>query len=194
MGIVARWEWRSFGDGFGAAEQRIQKRGAHGPVRESAEIYVLAAGCPDNTKIRAGQMDIKRLRQVNAAGLEQWEPVFKESFPLDMGQVAEVFDVWGITPPLPPTRPLDLDEFLRDWVAPSPTLRAVQVHKQRTAFTVDGAIVELADLRIDGAPLRTVAVEHADAGLVQRVVTTLGLGALPNLNYLAGIRRQLGLD
>jgi len=193
MAIVPRWEWRSFGQSFGEAEARIRAVGAPGPVRESDEVYLLAAGCADNTKIRNGQMDIKRLRQVDDGGLQQWEPVFKESFPLTTGQLVEVFGVWGVDPPEPPPDSLSLDIFLQRWVPATQALRAVAVHKERHAYTVADAIVEIAELRIDGVATRTVAVEHADSALVARVVADLGLGALPNLSYLAGIRRLLGM-
>ena len=33
-------------------------------------------------KVRDGLMDIKVLREVNAEGLERWEPVMKQPFPL----------------------------------------------------------------------------------------------------------------
>ena len=62
-GIIARWEWRTFGSDFGEAEARIA---AHPVTRklESSEVYILSARSDDNTKIRDALMDIKTLQRV----------------------------------------------------------------------------------------------------------------------------------
>ena len=40
--IIPRWEWRSFGRRFGAAEQRLARLTPSG-LQESDEIYLLSA-------------------------------------------------------------------------------------------------------------------------------------------------------
>ena len=87
--ITPRWEWRSFGRGFGGAEAQLAALTPEG-VQESDEVYLLS-GAGDNVKIRADLMDIKVLREVNADGLEQWAPVMKAGFPLPAAEVAKVF-------------------------------------------------------------------------------------------------------
>jgi exopolyphosphatase / guanosine-5'-triphosphate,3'-diphosphate pyrophosphatase len=89
-GIIPRWEWRMFGVGFGAAEA-VLAGSAPGPVEESDELYLLSAAGA-NVKVRYGLMDIKLLREVDADGLEQWEPVMKQGFPLPAAEVARMFD------------------------------------------------------------------------------------------------------
>ena len=63
--IVPRWEWRTFGDEFGAADAAFA---ALEPelVQESDETYLLSPGADAAVKIRAGLMDIKLLEEVNA--------------------------------------------------------------------------------------------------------------------------------
>ena len=79
--IVPRWEWRTFGTDFGAADATFA---ALEPelIQESDETYLLSPGTDAAVKIRAGLMDIKLLEEVDAAGLEQWRPAMKETFPL----------------------------------------------------------------------------------------------------------------
>ncbi len=59
--ITPRWEWRSFGQRFGLAEERLAALPTQG-VQESDEIYLLSA-CGGNVKIRDALMDIKALRR-----------------------------------------------------------------------------------------------------------------------------------
>ena len=88
--IVPRWEWRTFGARFGAADAVLAGLTPTG-VEESDELYFLSEN-GDNVKVRAEIIDIKVLREVDRHGLEQWEPVLKASFPLDAAAVAAVFE------------------------------------------------------------------------------------------------------
>ncbi|HET9497815.1 MAG TPA: Ppx/GppA family phosphatase, partial [Candidatus Limnocylindria bacterium] len=88
--IIPRWEWRSFGSRFGAADVVFRVLTPTG-IQESDELYLLS-GAGDNVKIRDGLMDIKVLKEVNADGLEQWTPVMKVGFPLSAVDVGQVFE------------------------------------------------------------------------------------------------------
>ncbi len=190
--IIARWEWRTFGRTFGEAEARI-KAFPPDQVRKSAEVYVLSRPSPDNTKVRDGLLDIKTLRQVNGDGLEQWFPVMKAGFPLAPPVLDEIFRAWKT--PLPELRreAYGCDELLRELVAPNPDLKTVAVNKERHGFTINGCIVEIADLTFDGRPTRTVAVEMADPAEVIRTVRELGLAGFENVNYLKALKRFAGM-
>ena len=87
--IVPRWEWRTFGSDFGAADAVFA---ALEPelIQESDETYLLSPGTDAAVKIRAGLMDIKVLEHVSEAGLEQWRPAMKETFPLPRGEADKV--------------------------------------------------------------------------------------------------------
>ena len=115
--IVARWEWRTFGPSFAAADDIIAGLTPTG-VEVSDELYLLSeAG--DNVKIRAELMDIKTLRAVDNHGLQQWEPVLKAAFPLDSTQVATTFE--ALRQPLPTAAPntYSQPELLEELVEPS---------------------------------------------------------------------------
>lgn len=191
--IKARWEWRTFGESFGAAEKNILSF-PQDKARRSDEVYILSRNSMDNTKIRDMLLDIKTLRQVNADRLEQWFPVMKAGFPLAPPVLAEVFRAWRATLPRLKRDAYGYEEFLAELVSPHADLKTVRVEKERHGYMIDGCIVEIADLKFDGAPTRTVAVEMEDPEAVQATVRRLGLEGFENVNYLKALKRFAGLD
>ena len=183
--IIPRWEWRVFGEGFGAAEAALAALTTEA-VQESDELYLLSpAGA--NVKIRAGLVDIKQLREVDADGLERWEPVLKLGFPLPAAAVSGVLDALGVAPP-PLTRDdYTLDQLLAELVEPSGAVRAVKVHKRRVRSTLGGCSAETADVEADGRSTRTIAIESEDASAVIAAVRGVGLGASVNTSYPRGL-------
>ena len=131
--IIPRWEWRTFGSSFGAADDALSKLASgDGPV-ESEELYLLSTD-EANVKIRDGLMDIKVLREVDGAGLERWEPVMKQGFPLSAEDAVRVLEALGIPAP-PQTRPAyELDAFLEELVRPSGAVREAEIEKRRARF------------------------------------------------------------
>ena len=183
--ITPRWEWRSFGRRFGAAEARLAQLQAQS-TQDSDEIYLLApAGA--NVKIRDALMDIKLLREVNADGLEQWTPVMKAGFPLPAAEAAKVLEALGLPLPTALRASYTLEEFLAQFAAPGSAVRAVAVHKRRTRYTVGGCMAELSEVVANGKPTRTIAVESEDAAAVIQAVRELGLGGYTNTSYLHGL-------
>jgi exopolyphosphatase/guanosine-5'-triphosphate,3'-diphosphate pyrophosphatase len=179
--ITPRWEWRSFGRRFGEAEERLARLAPSG-VQESDEIYLLSrAG--ENVKVRDALMDIKVLREVNADCLEQWTPVMKAGFPLQAAEAAKVLEALKLPIPTPVLTSYTLDEFIEQFAAPGGAIRAVQVHKRRTRYTVGGCMAELSEVVANGKPTRTIAVESEDAAGVMRAVRELGLGGYTNTSY-----------
>jgi exopolyphosphatase/guanosine-5'-triphosphate,3'-diphosphate pyrophosphatase len=183
--IIPRWEWRSFGRHFGLAEGQLAKLQAKS-TQDSDEIYLLAP-TGANVKIRDALMDIKLLREVNADGLEQWTPVMKAGFPLPAAEATKVLEALGLPVPSVLRPGYTLDEFLAQFAAPGSAVRAVQVHKRRTRYTIGGCMAELSEVLADGKPTRTLAVESEDAAAVIRAVRELGLGGYTNTSYLRGL-------
>jgi exopolyphosphatase/guanosine-5'-triphosphate,3'-diphosphate pyrophosphatase len=183
--IIPRWEWRSFGRHFGAAEARLAALTPEA-VQESDEVYLLS-GAGDNVKVRADLMDIKVLREVNADGLEQWTPVMKAGFPLPASEVTRVFE--SLKRPLPELARASytLDEFIAAFAQPGGAIRRVDVHKRRVRYTVGGCTAELSDVVANGKPTRTLAVESTDAEAVIRAVRDLGVGGYTNTCYPKGL-------
>ena len=69
--MANRWEWRTFGASFGAAEAALAALTLD-PVKESDELYLLGRDA-ETVKIRDDLMDVKTLREVDENGLEQWQ-------------------------------------------------------------------------------------------------------------------------
>lgn len=183
--IRPRWEWRSFGRRFGAAEERLARLAPSG-VQESDEIYLLS-GAGENVKVRDALMDIKVLREVNADGLEQWTPVMKAGFPLPGVEAVKVLEALRLPVPTLVRESYTLDEFIGQFAAPGGTVRAVRVHKRRVRYTVDGCMAELSEVVADGKSTRTLAVESEDAAGVMRAVRGLGLEGYTNTSYPRGL-------
>jgi exopolyphosphatase / guanosine-5'-triphosphate,3'-diphosphate pyrophosphatase len=191
--IVARWEWRTFGHDFGAAESRFAALGP-GKVQNSAETYLLASGSDANVKIRDELMDIKILERVDSSGLEQWRPVFKEPFPLAAAAVAQVQSALGVTHLASSADGLALERLLRDLGRPDSRVRVVAVRKTRNRYQVQGCVAELTDVVADGKPVRTVAIEDADPARVIAAVAHMGLDRFPNISYPRGLKQLIGMS
>jgi exopolyphosphatase/guanosine-5'-triphosphate,3'-diphosphate pyrophosphatase len=181
-----RWEWRSFGQRFGAAERYLAQLTPTG-VQESDEVYLLASH-GDNVKIRDGLMDVKVLNEVDAEGLEQWEPVLKAGFPLSAADAEKVLSAMHSPAPRVLPDSYTLDEFLEAFAGPDRGIRVVRVHKRRVRYTIEGCIGELSDITADGKSARTIAVESEDAAAVVRAVAALGLTAYSNVSYPGALK------
>jgi len=188
-GIIPRWEWRSFGADFGAAETALAAS-TPGPVEESEELYLLSAAGA-NVKVRYDLMDIKLLREVDGDGLERWEPVMKAAFPLPAAEVVRVFDALGVSSPSLTRDAYTLDQFLAELVEPGGVVRAVRVHKRRRRYALAGCMAEVADLEVEGRVARTIAVESEDPAAVMAAVRNLGLDGEVNTSYPRGLWARL---
>jgi exopolyphosphatase/guanosine-5'-triphosphate,3'-diphosphate pyrophosphatase len=189
--IIPRWEWRTFAASFGDADQRFAAL-EPGRVQESDEVYLLSPHTDANVKIRDRLMDIKTLEQVNADGLEQWRPVMKGDFPLPAVEVATVCVALGVAA-VSGREAYTLEQLQAELMQPSRGVRAVQVHKRRLRYTINGCTAEMTDVVVDGKPTRTVAIELEDAARVLAAVREMALDGFENISYPRGLKRLLGL-
>jgi len=188
--IIPRWEWRTFGPNFGSAEARLAELAVGGDVFDSDELYLLA-NLEANVKVRDDLMDIKLLREVDADGLERWEPVLKEGFPLSAEDAGRVLDALGVSASAELRPSYELAELLDELVRPSGAVDVVEIHKRRTRFRVEGCAAELTEVTAGGRSVRTVAVESEDAGAVVRGVRQIGLDGYLNISYPRGLQALL---
>lgn len=189
--IIPRWEWRTFGTAFGAADAKFAALKVE-KVQESDEIYLLSPLTDANVKIRAELMDLKTLEQTSQAGLEQWRPVMKGAFPLPLADVSTVCAALGVPPPAG-RGAFTLDELVAELGAPGRAVRAVAVHKRRLRYTINGCMSEMTEVAVDGAPVRTVAIESEDAGRVVDAVREMGLSGFENISYPRGLKAVVGM-
>lgn len=188
--IIPRWEWRTFGHSFGIAEDKIRTFPAK--VRESSEVYILSSESMDNTKIRDMLMDIKYLVQVNEHKLEQWNPLLKAGFPLPVDALKKTVTSWKVKVMDAAFKEFSYEEFLA-FVRKQPQLKAVNVFKERHGFMINNCIVEIANLKFNDQPIRTIAVEQEDAALVWETVKSLNLDGFENINYLKALKSHAGM-
>ena len=167
--VIPRWEWRTFGATFGAADAVLAGL-TPGAVEESDELYLLSPD-GDNVKIRAELLDIKVLREIDRHGLERWEPVLKASFPLGGADVAATFEALHQPIPSLPRSAYTLTDFLGELIEPSRTILVVPVHKRRVRYTIDDCIGELTDIGTPGRRTRTLALESENPAAVVAAVT-----------------------
>jgi hypothetical protein len=192
--VAARYEFRTFDQGFARVESSIRRQAGNVRYRESPEVYIMSFGNDENnTKIRDGLMDIKVL--VNRdRGLEQWNPRMKGSFPLGRDVLLdEVFPAFGVKSPALRRDVYSFREFLGEIVHPHPELAAVSVFKQRWGFEIDGCIAELANVYINGALMRTACLESTNPEQVLRTRSDVHLEGYENVNYLVAIKRVIGM-
>lgn len=189
-----RWEWRTFGRALGppgGAAPRLEPGG----VEERDELYLLGPEAQDdaagpvahNVKVREGRLDIKLLRQVDAVGLERWEPVLDAAFPVPAVEVAAAFEASGAPPPPLGRSRYTLEQFLTELVEPSTAWRAVAVHKRRVRFGGGDWSAELADVDSGGRATRTLAVEGEDPAAVWAAVKGFGLAGRVNTSFPRGL-------
>ncbi len=190
--VVARWEWRTFAERFGEVEHRLADVE---PEREqtSDELYLVSLASDASVKIRDELLDVKELQHVNSDGLEQWLPVLKASFPVDAAQLRSVLDVLHVSLPLRREH-YTLDQLLTEVVGPSVDLRALQVHKHRRHYTIEGCMLELSEIRTFRGSSQTIAIESPDPDLVSKTVRDLGLAARPNVCLARGLKTLTGFE
>src|SRR5215471_11754511 len=184
-GIVPRWEWRAFAEGFPDVEARL---GSPEKVAESDELYLLTAASDSSVKIRGGKLDVKRLERVSDEGLEQWRPVLKADVPLTAEDARVVLEALGVGAPELEGREYSVDELVEAY-----GLHAVEVHKRREHHTFEGCMAELSEIRTDSGSRRTIAVESEDPARVLAAVRELGFEPSRNVNLPRALKTLVGL-
>ncbi len=193
-----RFEFRSFGQDFSAAQYRMARLSAPVPEkvweRESDEVYIISrANDINNTKIRNGKMDIKTYVQT-VDGFEQWNPLMKGEFPISREVLEnEVFPAFMVKMPELTKDTYTYEEFIA-MVKANPDLAAVKVHKQRFGYMVNDTICEVGNVLINGAKVVTINSESTEIEDIRKTVTDCGLEGVENINYLQAIKRVIGMS
>ncbi|MDT8899848.1 hypothetical protein [Anaeroselena agilis] len=189
--IIPRWEWRTFGKEFPAFAETLKKYGEPS-VKRSEEHYILSRASDENIKIREDLVDIKSLKNVKD-GLEQWDPIFKEGFPIDQGKLTSLFKVFNVPVPELKRSTYVYEQFLDEVIVPNSQLEVVYVKKVRYIYSINGCAVELAETEFNGKPFQTACVEHIDPAVVMATVNELGLQGQENINYIKAMKKSVGM-
>lgn len=192
-----RFEFRSFGQNFDHAHQRMARLSMPIPEkvweRQSDEIYILSRKNDiNNTKIRDGKMDIKTFVKT-VDGLEQWNPLMKGEFPISRDVLEkEVIPAFMVEFPKLTKDTYTYEEFIA-MVENHPDLAAVKVHKQRFGYMVNDTICEVANVLINGAKLISINSESTEIEDIKKTMQDTGLAGVENINYLQAIKRVIGM-
>ena len=172
-----RWEWRTFGDEFGGADELLSSIGSEAAV-ETDETYLVSADGVDAVKVRAGLLDVKHLEQVDDHGLELWNPVMKSPLPISAADAKTVLTALRVSAPLDRDT-YDLQELA---AAAGEAVDVIPVHKTRRHGTYGGCMAELTDLRTSTRSTRTIVIESEEPARVIDAVRDLGLAPRPNMS------------
>lgn len=193
--IRPRYEFRAFAQHFGLVEEKMRKLSKLEKFRESSEIYILSPGNNENNiKIRYDTLDIKVFVKTEK-GLQQWNPRMRGEFPMKMEVIRdEVFAALGVAVSEFNRAEYTLEQYLEEIIKPHPETVLARVFKRRFGYTINGCISEIADLLVNGAAIKTVAVESVDVEAILKAKEILGLQEYENVNYLLAIKRILGME
>jgi exopolyphosphatase / guanosine-5'-triphosphate,3'-diphosphate pyrophosphatase len=190
---ASRWEWRTFGDDFGAADSLFASMNPEA-TQESEETYLVTPFTDRTVKVRAGLMDIKLLEEVDESGLEQWRPVLKAEMPLSSGDVEEVYAALGVTVQVSGEKRYPLEDLVAELGSRRSDLRSVPVRKKRLRYILKGCMVEVTEVLAGGSRSRTIAIESPDPESVTSLVRELGLSHLPNTSYPRWLQATTGIE
>jgi exopolyphosphatase/guanosine-5'-triphosphate,3'-diphosphate pyrophosphatase len=184
--VVPRWEWRTFGGNVDDIEASLPGV-FDGEAQESEERYFLGPG-GGNVKVRDDLMDVKVLRELNADGLERWEPVLKAPFPLCTADVRVVVEALGLAMPTLERESYTLDEMA---ALLGGSVREFEIGKRRVRGSIGGCMAEIAAVTVGGETTRTFAIESEDADAVVAALGGLGLSDAPNVGYPRALDQML---
>ena len=191
-----RFEFRSFGRDFNKQAERMAKLSVPIPeklrVRHSPEIYIMSRSNDiNNTKIRAGKMDIKTYVQT-VDELEQWNPLTKTDFPVSAHFLKnDIFSAFQVKIPEQTKTEYTMDEFMV-MVKEHPDLQAVNVVKERFGYMVNDTICEVGNILINGEKVMTINSESTELDDIKKTIIDVGLDGVENINYLQTIKRVIG--
>jgi len=192
-----RFEFRTFGKNFTEAVQRMRLLSVPVPEkvkeRYSEEIYLVSEKNDiSNIKIRDRKIDIKTLVQcIN--GLEQWQPLFKADFPVTREILEkQIFPAFQTIMPVYINAQYSMNGFV-DMISNQPGIQAIDVHKHRFGYVVNGTICEVASVIINGVRVSTISSESTEVDDIKKTIIELGLSDVENINYTQAIKRIIGM-
>ena len=193
--VIPRYEFRIFGNNLEKYIKKIEELSPREMTREMDSVYMLTSWKrKNNVKIREGVMDIKVLEQEHL-GLQQWNPFLVGEFPLDSDVIKTVvFPALGIESPMFERKNYSLKQFINEVVTVDPDMAVAYVWKTRHAYTIGGCITEIAEIKVNGASIKTICIESEDPDKVIDAKQLLGISSkVENVSYPLALKRIMGL-
>lgn len=193
--VIPRYEFRIFGNDLAQYEKKLKSLSKKEMTRHMDSVYLLTPWKrKNNVKIREGIMDIKVLEQ-ELNGLEQWNPYLVGEFPLEADVIKTVvFPALGVESPVFERKKYSQKQFISEVVNVDPDLSVAYVWKTRYAYTVADCITEIAEIKVNGAFIKTICIESEDPEKVLEAKNLLGIGSnVENVSYPLALKRIMGL-
>ncbi len=189
----ARWEWRTFGDDFGEAEQRIRFHRRQ-TLEEGRIRYLLSRHSGYRVTADARQLLIEEPSPVDDEGLEAWRPVLLHPFPIGRETVRQLARALGVEEWIEERSSAAGAGSLPPDLSDHPDVAVVETAYRRGLYLVNDCVVELGELVFGDRPLRTVAVAMERRDRILEAVKGLALGRFESSSHVAMFRRRLALD
>src|SRR5512135_129244 len=194
--IVPRAEFRVFGK---AVIDVVKDRMWNGKTvlfqarKMPAETYFLSARTNEaNVKVRDGLLDIKTKVGETPEGYEIFQPRGKFQFPVKREELAAILSHLKVEMRLD-KEAYTLEEFIA-MARKHPDVVPVSVEKMRYGFTIGGIICEYAQVWFNGALVESACCESENYAGMRKAIEALGIGAMPNINYLKAAKRVVGME
>lgn len=191
-----RFEFRAFGQHFDKQTKKMNELSKVERIRDIYEVYLMSVGnSKNNVKIRNKMMDIKVLLD-RKKSLELWEPYLVGEFPMKAEIIkTEVFPAFGVEAPKFDRKIYTLVQFLDELINPDPDIIAVYTQKKRFAYTINNCICEVAEVLVNGALIKSIAIESESVKDVNETKALIGFSEQEqNVNYPLAIKRVIGLE
>ena len=177
-----RFEFRVFRRQLGPEAVILAAIAGAGRLEFSVDRYVIVPGRADvGLKLRGGTLELKRLTRI-VGGLEQWHPEATIALPAAGRDLAPL--LLALDLPTPRAEQVFPDAgALADWLVEGRGVSVTTLRKRRQLFLLPEGRAELGRVSWDGPPLRTLAIESADANAVAALVARVGLTGAANTSY-----------
>ncbi len=154
----------------------------------SEEIYLISKSNSNlNIKIRENTLDIKKLI-TKTNKLEQWEPIFKVDFPIEMKVLKNIllsyFDI--------ETADLKKDSYTLEQflsiINEYKFIDLVNLHKKKEKYTRNNIIFEFCDIKIENKPFQTICLESNNKSQLEKFLDAYPIDNMKNTNYIEAIK------
>lgn len=184
-----RFEFRIFASGLSAIAPALAAQADSREEDTGSSTYLLSRlTIESNAKIRAGRLEVKRLRARDGL-LELWEPTFSRALAVTGRDFAnEVAAPLGLDLDLPGDAQLTA-AAIGDICEIEPALACLEVERSRRRYVLGAELGEHVLLRIGARTLESIAIEGARPDGVRRRCHELGITNRLNESYPAVLQR-----
>lgn len=190
------FEYRSFGQDFGKAEQKLLELGQNVEPKEFYDYYLLSeVNQTFNILISKKRLVIKELLTTTEK-LEKWNVNCSQAFPITKNFIENsFFPAIGLEAPNVEDKEYDIIGFIKEIVNSDPDLKIVEVYKKKIEYIYNNCFCEIAENLVNGAFIKTFNIESENVSDVHDTLKKLEIDhRFKNTNYPLKIKQIIGLE